>query len=173
MAQRPIATFAMKLPSAKAKGRRLQQKIACDLCAAFDLASDDVRSCPGGAHGEDVQLSEAARRVVPWSIECKNQERLNLWTAFEQAVTNAGDHVPVVVAKRNHHDALCTMRWTDALALLVEAKCSRKRVANTDGLALHAPPGTASFLRELADTMDREHTSPSPSPPSPSERSAT
>ena len=114
----------MRPASARAKGRRLQLMVAVDLQRAFDLSPDDCRSCPSGAHGEDVQLSAAARRVVPWSIECKNQERIvsaALWSAFEQAVRNAGDHTPVVVAKKNHHPAVCMMRWTDALALLQRA----------------------------------------------------
>ena len=79
----------MRPSSAKAKGRRLQQQVAADLCEAMGLQEDDVRSCAMGANGEDVQLSVAAREKVPWSIECKNQERLNLWSAFAQAESNA------------------------------------------------------------------------------------
>ena len=167
----------MKSSSAKAKGRRLQQKVAADLCAAFNLSTDDVQSCPGGSHGEDVRLSEAARDIVPWSIECKNQERLNVWSAFDQAESNANGHVPVVVAKRNHRDALCTMRWADALALLVQSK-KRKSCTDhshemgkeditvssmTSGIgsplrstppAPSAPPGVSNYLRRLADHLD-------------------
>lgn len=147
----------MRPASAKAKGRRLQTQVASDLCAAFGLPPDDVRSCPSGSHGEDVQLSDAARRLVPWSIECKNQERLNLWAAFEQAEANAAGHTPVVVAKRNRHDALCTMRWSDALALLVAAT---KRVRTEE-----PPPPSPSadtrrrevaLLRRLADRLEKD-----------------
>ena len=116
----------MRPASAKAKGRRLQQRVAADLCAAFELHADDVRSCPMGSHGCDVQLSVAAKAQVPWSIECKNQERLNLWAAFAQAEANcAAGTAPVVVAKRNHEEPLCTLRWADALALLRAAKRPR------------------------------------------------
>ena len=144
----------MRPSSAKAKGRRLQQAAVADLLAAFpELSRDDVRSCAGGAHGEDVQLSAAARRLIPWSIEAKCVERLNLYAAWEQCVQNAGPHAPVVVSKRNRHEALCTMRWTDALALLVAAA---KRAPAAP--RRHAPPGTAAYLRALADELEEEGT---------------
>ena len=127
----------MRPASAKAKGRRLQQQVAADLRAAFSLPDDDVRSCAMGGNGEDVQLSDAARARVPWSIECKNQERLNLWAAFDQAEANARGHVPAVIAKRNHREPLCTLRWRDALALLVRAQ------GGGGGTSAHQPSGEA------------------------------
>ena len=139
----------MRPASAKAKGRRLQQRVAADLCAAFDLHADDVRSCPMGSHGRDVQLSAAASARIPWSIECKNQERLNLWAAFAQAEANcAAGTAPVVVAKRNHEEPLCTLRWTDALALLRDAKRSRA----DDPLDDDVP----RLLRRLAERLEKK-----------------
>ena len=93
--------LVMRPSSAKAKGRRLQQRVASDLCDAFDLDADDCRSCPMGSHGEDVQLSAAARAKVPWSIECKNHERLNVWQAMAQAEAHCAadaNVTPIVVA---------------------------------------------------------------------------
>lgn len=149
----------MRPSSAKAKGRRLQQQIATDLCAALELSPDDCRSCPMGSHGADVQLSAAARARVPWSIECKNQEKLNMWAAFEQAEAHAAStderRMPVVVAKRNHKEALCTMRWTDALALLVEAK--RPRGAAGEGAT---PADDVRTLRRLADRLEQAPEAP-------------
>lgn len=92
-----------------------------DILKTFALPQDDVRSCGGGGHGEDVQLSDKARECIPWSIECKNTEKLNFWNAFAQAVSNSRGHTPVVVAKKNHHEVLCLMRWTDALDLIRRA----------------------------------------------------
>ena len=88
----------LKTQSCKGKGRRLQQAVARDIIAAFDhLQEDDVRSTSMGA-GEDVQLSPAARAAMPYSIECKNTERLNLWGALERCKGNApAGATPLVV----------------------------------------------------------------------------
>ena len=80
----------MRPQSAKAKGRRLQQIVRDSILSRFPvLTQDDVRSTSMGAGGEDVQLSSQARTLFPYSIECKNQERLNLWSSLDQAKVNA------------------------------------------------------------------------------------
>lgn len=66
----------MRPSSCKAKGRRLQQQIVADLYARFPaLAEGDLRSTSMGCGGEDIQMSPAAREVIPFSIEAKNQVR--------------------------------------------------------------------------------------------------
>ena len=35
------------------------------------------------------------------SIECKNQETVNVWKSYEQAEDNSGKYEPVVIIKRN------------------------------------------------------------------------
>ena len=92
----------MKTQSAKAKGRKLQQMVRDLILETFtDLEADDVRSTSMGAGGEDLQLSPAARRKFPYSVECKNVEKLNVWEAYEQAKSNCGDYEPIVVMKKN------------------------------------------------------------------------
>ena len=54
-----------------------------------------------GESGEDIILSPAARDIIPYSFECKNQERLNIWESLSQAEDNSGDYTPAVVFKRN------------------------------------------------------------------------
>lgn len=91
----------MRPQSAKAKGRRLQQEVRDALLAAFPgLQPDDIRSTSMGAGGEDLQLSPAARDKVPFSIECKNTERLNVWDALKQA--SGKPHPPLVVFRKNN-----------------------------------------------------------------------
>lgn len=93
----------MKTQSAKAKGRRLQQWV-CGLILDrwTGLDEDDVNSRSMGASGEDVMLSPLARKKFPFSIECKNTERLNLYKSYEQCVGNAGDNYePLLIVKRN------------------------------------------------------------------------
>ena len=91
----------MKTSSAKAKGRRLQQKFMQLLIEKLDIDSEDIESRSMGAGGEDLIMSKAARNKFPFSIECKNQEKLNIWAAWEQANNNKGIYEPLVVIKRN------------------------------------------------------------------------
>ena len=91
----------MKTQSRKAKGRRLQQKFMQLLIEKLDIDSEDIESRSMGAGGEDLIMSNAARHKFPFSIECKNQEKLNIWAAWEQANNNKGIYEPIVVIKRN------------------------------------------------------------------------
>ena len=100
----------MKPQSAKAKGRKLQQWVRDILLEAFpSLEPDDVRSTSMGAGGEDVQLSPAARRLFPYSVECKSVEKLNVWGAYEQAEANSGEHEPILIMKKNRKKPLVVM----------------------------------------------------------------
>ena len=114
----------MRPQSAKAKGRRLQQAVVEALLEAFPhLTADDVRSTPMGAPGEDVQLSPAARAAVPFSFECKNCERVNVWDALGQAAANArGRGAPALVLKRNRHEPHVVLPLAAFVPLLAAAQ---------------------------------------------------
>jgi len=62
-----------------------------------------------GAGGEDVVMARAAREKFPFSIECKAQERLNVWDAYDQAIANSGDYEPLLVMKKNRKKPLVVM----------------------------------------------------------------
>lgn len=62
-----------------------------------------------GCGGEDLQFSPAARRTYGISVECKAQERLNVWDAYDQASANAGNHEPVLFMKKNRKKPLVVM----------------------------------------------------------------
>jgi len=90
--------------SSKAKGRRLQNLIRDKLRAAFSslLEEDDIKSQTMGMTGEDIVLSPAARKLIPYSIECKNVERLNVWQCLKQTEDNTHEECsPALVIKRN------------------------------------------------------------------------
>ena len=91
----------MKTSSAKAKGRRLQQKFMQLLIEKLDIDPEDIESRSMGAGGEDLIMSKAARNKFPYSIECKNQESLNIWKAWDQANGNKGIYEPMIVIKKN------------------------------------------------------------------------
>ena len=65
------------------------------------LPPEDIESRSMGSGGEDLIMSKAARHKFPYSIECKNQEKLNIWAAWEQANGNKGIYEPLVVIKKN------------------------------------------------------------------------
>ena len=96
----------MKTQSAKAKGRRLQQWVVQQLIETFDIHPEDIKSCSMGAGGEDVQMARSAREKFPYSIECKNVEKLNVWEAYEQAKSNSNDYEPIVIMKKNQKKPL-------------------------------------------------------------------
>ena len=92
----------MKTRSAKNKGKRLQNDVRDLILETFtELEPDDVRSTTMGDSGEDILLSPAARKLFPFSVECKNQEKLNIWSSLQQAEDNAGEPIPLAVFKRN------------------------------------------------------------------------
>ena len=101
----------MKVKSVKAKGRALQNLLRDKLREMFitnwtkmpKLKKDDIKSQTMGMTGEDIILSPAARKIIPYSFECKNVEKLNIWSTLDQAETNAPDNVtPIAIIKRNH-----------------------------------------------------------------------
>lgn len=111
----------MKTQSAKAKGRKLQQMVRDLILEAFtDLEPDDVRSTSMGAGGEDLQLSPAARRKFPYSVECKNVEKLNVWGAYDQASANCGNHEPLLIMKKNHKKPLVVIDLDAFIELIKE-----------------------------------------------------
>lgn len=108
----------MRPQSAKAKGRRLQQMVRDILLkAAESLEPDDIRSTSMGASGEDILLSPAARKLYPYSIECKNVERLNIWDAIKQALENAGKYIPMVIFKKNGERAWVAIPLEDFMEI--------------------------------------------------------
>ena len=99
----------MKPQSAKAKGRRLQQQFRELLIEELGIHPEDIESRSMGAGGEDLIMARAARQKFPYSIECKNVEKLNVWEAYKQAEENSKDYEPVVVMKKNNHKTLVVL----------------------------------------------------------------
>ena len=91
----------MKTQSAKSKGRKLQQWMRNLLIEKLEIHQEDIESRSMGAGGEDLIMARAARAKFPLSIECKNQEKVNVWEAYEQAKGHAKNGEPLVIIKRN------------------------------------------------------------------------
>ncbi len=118
----------MKPASAKQKGRLAQQEICRTILDAFpELEPDDVVSTSMGAPGEDIRLSPKARSILPFCIEAKNQERLNIHSALEQAQSHAirKNLVPLLVFRRNRTKLHVALEWDHFLKLLKELHHAR------------------------------------------------
>lgn len=104
--------------SAKAKGRKLQQIIRDALLAAFpSLEPDDIKSTSMGMQGEDVQLSPAARKLIPYQIEAKNKATSQIHTYYKQAKTH-GTHEPLVIVKKDRDIPLAIVSLEHFITLL-------------------------------------------------------
>jgi len=97
--------------SGKAKGRRFQQWVRDYILACFpELEPDDVKSTSMGAGGEDVQLSPAARRMIPISVECKAKAKIAIYKDYEQAAANAPTNMePVLFMKGDRKPAVAVV----------------------------------------------------------------
>lgn len=102
-AKKPIS-----VASRKSKARRLQQTVRDKILLSFpSLENDDVKSTSMGAGGEDVQLSPSARKLFPYSVECKNRASMPLYAWYQQASHNAPKGVePILVVKQNYSKPL-------------------------------------------------------------------
>ena len=112
----------MKSSSAKAKGRRCATEVKTIILSLFgSLLDADIVVTSSGETGEDLKFSPAARALLPISVECKNQERLNIWDALEQCEENSGEYTPVVFFRRNRSDLYAAIPAKDLLELYRKA----------------------------------------------------
>ena len=113
----------MNTKSVKAKGRVLQNFVRDELRQSFiylsDLKGEDIKSQTMGMTGEDIVLSPAAKRLVNFSFECKNVEKLSIWKAIEQCESNTTDkRHPTVVFKKNGKHPHVVISWETFLDML-------------------------------------------------------
>ena len=117
---KPRMAKGISTASRKQKGRTFQQALMRLLLAKFpQLEKDDISSRSMGAGGEDLLLSPAARKLIPYSFECKSLARFVGHNYIEQAVTNTpAGSAPVAVVKANHKKPVVIMYLDDFVELL-------------------------------------------------------
>ena len=117
------------IKSSKAKGRRLQnyvrdklRQLFCETSRVPRLHEDDIKSQTMGMTGEDIVLSPKGREMIPYSFECKNVERLNLWGSLDQCEGNCeGEGIkPVLVIKRNRSKTYAVIEFEEFTNLIGE-----------------------------------------------------
>ena len=85
------------------------------------LEEDDIKSQTMGMTGEDIVLSPAARKLIPYSFECKNVERLQFWASVEQCETNCKEELsPILVVKKNRKDPYACIPIDTFIGLIKE-----------------------------------------------------
>lgn len=132
----------MRTSSLKAKGRRLQNDIVIKLRAMFQpyLQDDDIKPAIMGQSGIDVLLSPRARKLIPWSIECKYQERWSVADYWKQTTENTlKDTKPLLLMRKNRHETLAVLRLEDFLEL-IRVKDKMKEDNNTEHLSNSQKP---------------------------------
>ena len=86
--------------SRKSKGAKFQKWIAEELRAVTSglLEDDDIKTAIMGESGRDIKLSPLGKKVIPFDIEAKRTEKLNLWGSLKQAEENSEDgRIPLLV----------------------------------------------------------------------------
>jgi hypothetical protein len=103
----------------KQRGRSMQQEIRDAILTKFPtLQLDDCRSTSSGAQGEDVQLSPAARKLLPIQIECKRiKSAIGIYKWYGQAKAH-GPHEPVVFLRADRQPPLVILSADAYLDLL-------------------------------------------------------
>lgn len=103
--------MAIKPSSAKAKGRKHQQWVRDKILDLFPkLEPDDVRSTGMGQGGEDIQLSPAARKLFPYSVECKSLKAIGVYKFMEQAQANCPSKAePITIIKSDRQKPLAVI----------------------------------------------------------------
>lgn len=113
--------------SAKSKGRKLQQWTRDLLLGLFSsLEPDDIKSTSMGASGEDILLSPAARKQIPYSIEAKSRNKMVIYSMYEQAVSNSGKHQPLLVIKADRKKPLVVVDAEHFFKMIKEINDRRK-----------------------------------------------
>ena len=84
--------------AAKAKGRTGQNEIRDKLLEMFpEFEPDDIKSTTMGESGADIQLSPAARKKIPLSIEVKRRKaELKTVYGFIEQASRHSEQEPVV-----------------------------------------------------------------------------
>ena len=119
----------IKVSSAKAKGRRLQQWVRDYLHSNLKgVEKDDVTSTPGGVNGPDIGLSPIARKLFPWTVECKSRSSFSVYEALEQAERNLIKNTkPIAILKGDRKQPLALLYAEDLLEILTCSMTKKKK----------------------------------------------
>ncbi len=98
--------------SAKNKGARFQKEVAAKISELVNMPygkDECIQSRIMGGTSVDIVLVGPAKRVFPWSCECKNDKSFNLKSWIRQASKNmlSDTHWLVLFKKNNFKPVVC------------------------------------------------------------------
>lgn len=100
----------ISIASRKNKGRKLQQLVAKKLSEITGLSygkDELIASREMGQSGIDIRLIGEAKKLIPWSIECKWQEIWKILQWTKQAKINQLENTDwLLVVKKNNVDPI-------------------------------------------------------------------
>jgi hypothetical protein len=132
----------MNTRSAKAKGNRLQNYVAECMEKYLGIGAGDIRKTTAGVNGPDVEVTDTLVDKFPFSVECKNTERVNIWAAYEQACGNNGTthaRIPMLVIKRNRSVPLACIELETFFIILADLAASKDMVKYLQDIANEIP----------------------------------
>lgn len=106
--------MAKTAASKKQKGSRLERKVA----EALRRTGLDPNAGRMPLSGADSHLKGDVRTDLPYTIECKNTERVRLWDFWGQATDQAHYHPPVLCISANHRPVLAVVELETLLNLM-------------------------------------------------------
>ena len=112
----------MKVKSGKAKGRRLQNWVRSELLSGFKTLTDNDISCAiMGESGADIKLSNVARMLIPYCIECKNKESFKgIYDIIKQANENSKtQQIPLGINKKMKKDKEKKVDFNKAITIFI------------------------------------------------------
>ena len=82
---------------------RAQRRVREMILEVFPELEADIKTAVASEPGVDLHLSARARELFPFAVECRNRERLNLWTALRDAERHAATTglTPLAIVSRN------------------------------------------------------------------------
>ena len=129
----------ISVQAAKSKGRNLQKLVAKKISELLNEPfgpDEDICSRPMGQAGCDIRISPRIRKLFPYSIECKNQERFNVVSAIQQAIDNQQEGTQwLLVYTKNRFPTVVTIDIDHFFDLLKRIhnvkKTSSKKLSNS------------------------------------------
>jgi len=108
------------------KGKRFELDVAKRLSAAFETNIRRTPNSGGLSFKGDIIATYGILAEFSW--ECKNQERLNIWSALRQSRQDAiaSNKSPLVVFTKNREDDYVALPLNDFINLLKKLDDNRK-----------------------------------------------
>ena len=99
------------------KGKRFELKVAKYLAEKLDANIRRTPNSGGLSMKGDILCIDDQSILSEFNWECKNQEKLNVWDAYEQAKENCNGYEPIVVMKKNRKQPLVVIDAEHFIAL--------------------------------------------------------